>query len=511
VSHATRYTLGRLRRGFRHFVVGKIVGGLLGLATLTLVAHALSVPEYAAYVAIMAGVEIAIGLSTFGVDWIGIRYVPEYQVKAGSARLRIFLLKLYAARLASLMAIAGLLLWWRMPESEAVSASVWQQVAIWYCLLLLTDGMTRFVNGVAFDSLLLQGRAQVTWIVRGVLFAGSLLFVLNEGRSVDLAMLAKMEALAASAAFLVATALLIHASYMGSDTTSSSDWSGPDRVVFIRLAAHNYVSGVLALICSPALLLFVASRFLGSHVVAPLGFAFGLANQIRRYLPADMFIGLIRPVVIAEQTSELDFPKLNRRATLVFKLSLMALAPALAFLVAFGPGAMELLSGGKYREAAWMLLGLLVVMIPLSHRRILEMVVNTMGLPHLWSRAALAMTLALPISGGLIALGAGPSALIGSLLVAEIVANALILRGCAGAGHIYVWDRRGLVRLALGVLVTIAALYPFGPLAAGSIRVLIAAGVSVLLFLLVAMTLKPFQEDERTLVNSVLPRRIFVW
>lgn len=511
MNQAPRYTLGGLRRGLRHFVAGKLVGGLLGLGTLALVAHALSVPEYAAYVTIMAGVEIGIALSTFGIDWVGIRFVPEYQVKAGSARLRVFLLKLYAARLASLLSMASLLLFLHMPESEAVPESVWRQVAVWYGLLLVADGMTRFVNGVAFDSLLLQGRAQVTWIVRGLLFAGSLLFLLNEGHSVDLVMLAKLEALAGSTALLVATLLLIHAVFIGPDAAAASDWAVPPRSVFTRLATHNYVSGVLALACSPALLLFVASRFFGAYLVAPLGFAFSLANQIRRYLPADMFIGLIRPIIIAEQAGALDFPKLNRRATLVFKLSLLALAPMLAFLGAFGPGAMALLSGGKYPEAAWMVLGLMVVMIPLSHRRILEMVVNTIGLPHLWTRAAMAMTLTLPVSAGLAALDVGPSALIGGLLVAEVVANALILRGCAGAGYVYSWDRRGLSRLALGVLLAAVALYPFGALAADSASILVAAAASLLLFLLVTMALKPFQADERALVNSVLPRRIFVW
>lgn len=506
------YTLGRLRRGFRHFLAGKLVGGLLGLATLTLVAHGLSVSDYASYVTILAGVELAIGLSTFGIDWVGIRYVPEYQVNAGGTRLRGFLLRLHGARFASLIGVATVLLLWELPASETLPVAVWRQVAGWYALLLIADGMTRFVNGVAFDSLLLQGRAQVTWIVRGMVFTGILSYLLVAGRTVDLVMLAKVEAVAAIVGFLVGTSLLLHAMYKNRlSEPIVPDWSAPTRGVFIRLAAHNYVSGALALVCSPALLLLIASRFLGPHAVAPLGFAFGLANQIRRYLPADMFIGLIRPMIIAEQAGRPDFQKLNRRAMFVFKLSLMALAPILIFLPAFGRGAMDLLSGGKYREAAWMLLGLVVVMIPLSHRRILEMVVNTIGLPHLWSRAALAMTLAVPMAGALMAVGFGPAALIGGLLVAELIANAMILRGCAETGRSYAWDRRGLVRIALGVLVAGMVLFPFGVVVAGFGRVIIAAGASVLLFLLIAMALRPFREDERALMNNVLPKRMFVW
>ena len=80
------------------------------------------------------------------------------------------------------------------------------------------------------------------------------------------------------------------------------------------LSLHVGISHLLALGSGLEVLLLLVTRMLGPEIAGAFGFAKTIAEQVRRYLPADLFASLIRPKLVADFTADKDFDLLNKRA-----------------------------------------------------------------------------------------------------------------------------------------------------------------------------------------------------
>jgi hypothetical protein len=139
------------------------------------------------------------------------------------------------------------------------------------------------------------------------------------------------------------------------------------------------------------------------------------------------------------------------------------------------------------------------------------MVVNTANQPHLWSRAAMASLVTLPLAALLIAMGLGIWGLIAAVLCGEVVANSVIIRGLKRCGMNYRLDGGSLARLSLSAALAVAALLAFRDIQPTLVQVGVAAAASLLTFLLIAYVIKPFSAAERAAVNRLLTRPLFQW
>jgi O-antigen/teichoic acid export membrane protein len=512
MGETSAYGLPRIRRGLVQFAVGKSVTASLGFAAFALTAIVLPVADYGGYVTLVAALDLMVALSTFGVDWVAVRFIPEYRTHGSGASLKRFIALLIVVRIASLAILA--LAWWIALAAFLSYFRIedWHAAAMIYLFVLMSEGLARFLRDHVLDSLLMQGLSQLSLATRSGTIVSILAYCALAAEPLSLTAIAALE-LAASVVGL-ATAVCGGTRYFrgGSDAAASdASWMPPSRSIIMRLAWHSYVSMVIALLYGTQALMMLASRMLGIAGAAVFGFARNLAEQVRRYLPASLFIGLVRPAIIARYTASGDFSRLNRHAVLVYKLSLFALAPVLVFVTVFGQGCLDLLSGGKYGGAHAYAVGLLLVLVPFSHRQVLEMVANTINRPELWSRAATASLITLPLAALFIAAGLEVWGLIAAVFIAEVVANAVIIRGLNRYGVRYHLDGRSVVRMLMAALIAMSSLYAFRDIEPTTVQVGAAAAASVLAFLAIAYVIKPFNAAERDAVNRLITRPLFRW
>ena len=98
------YSIDRLHRGTLHFLAGKAGSAALSFAAFVLVARLLVPADYAYYVAALAVVEVGLAFASFGLDWVAVRYLPEYRVCAPERELRRFVLRLGSLQAAIFLA-----------------------------------------------------------------------------------------------------------------------------------------------------------------------------------------------------------------------------------------------------------------------------------------------------------------------------------------------------------------------------------------------------------------------
>lgn len=496
----------RLRRALLHFLAGKGITAPLTFLILLMLVRWMPLADYGAYVTSLAIIEIAIALSDLGISWVATRFLPAYAVAATQAALTRITLLVIAAR-AFTLAVIALILWQfaavaaRVAGLEAYVAGIGVAAA-----LLAVDGLGRFVRDVVLQSLLLQGRAQLANMCRTVLFAALLALAWwQQGVALELRTVLLIELGAALASALLALGMLLQA-LARREATPQPGWSPPELARLVRLAWPNYVGVLLMYISGGDGITMLINRAIGPDGAAAFGVARNLANQLRRYLPSELFVGVLRPAIIASYELSRDFAALNRQAQSLYKTSLVALLPILGVAAGLGGAWLSLITGGKTDNAHVLLLLMVCLLVPFTQRRVLEMVINTVDCADLWLRAALASCLVLPLAAVLLHFGAGAELLVAVMLAGEIGTNGLIVHGL----HVRQWPYRvALARSALTVALSVGIGLAVWLALPARMSLLTLLGASVLLAggaLVLGWRMRVLDESELALLRSALRR-----
>ncbi|MBB5204354.1 O-antigen/teichoic acid export membrane protein [Inhella inkyongensis] len=453
------YSLARLRRGVLHFLAGKVLSAALSLAALLLLARLLSTADYGRYVALVALVELGLGLASLGLDWVAGRYVPEYRVRASAVRLARFIVQL-AGLQALLLALLGLLLW-SVAEPLAAWLGLGSQAlpAIHlYSLYLFLEGLSRVLRDQMLGHLLLQGRAQLALLVRHGVAVGACVGIWLLEQRADLVLVASIEVGATALGLLLAAlglglALRAERSEVEGATCT---WTEPPLSEMRRLALNSYASLLMSIPTRPQVLMLLVTRLAGAEAAALFGFARALSEQVLRFLPAELLLGFLRPALVARYLEARDFADLNLQTKRLLLVSLMVLAPVLCLALAQGPMVLSVLGGVGFAPAAPLLALLLMGVALLSHRRMLEFIANSVGQPEVIRRASALMWVAPLGAAGLLILHAPlwtvpVPMLLGELLFGWRAGNAL---RAAGFGYVapVAGTVRSLVALAAAAL-----------------------------------------------------------
>lgn len=446
-AEKTPYSAFHLKRGLAYFASGKAATALLGLINFTLIVRLLPVQEYAGYVSIIAAMELAIAFSTLGLDWAGVRYLPEIR-ESGGGGLRLLIVRLCQYRALTLAGIA-------LPAVALVPLLIGQDqmqfllpAARIYLCVLCVEGLLRFILGAVFDSLLLQAQGQSSLLIRNGLMAAALAFAPPGAGLLDVA---RYDLAAACAGLLAALALLaMHLHTIDrSQSRESAAAALPSMARMRRMALHNYLSMLLMQLYSPQVLLLLASAFLPAADIAMLGFARNLTDLIRRYQPVEMLLGLVRPLLISTYARRRDFAGLARLSQLIYKLSLLTLCPVLVAFTAYGDLLIEVAAKHKYAEAYWLVAALAWLLVSRSHRALAGTMVNVLDQPQLLTRAALANLIVLPVCVAGFAIGHGAVSLFAGACVEEVVGTWIIVRGIRALGEPYTPPWPAMVRVVM--------------------------------------------------------------
>ncbi|MGZ4993530.1 MAG: lipopolysaccharide biosynthesis protein [Methylobacter sp.] len=543
MSNASPYSATVLKRSAIHFLIGKVVSAVLTLSILLWLVRLLTVAEYGTYVSLVAGVELALVITSFGLPWIAARYFPEFRMHANGKQLAQFAWQVIA--LIFLFIVLGTLLIFMAMPWILVSMKLGQQidVARLYLLVLVVEGSRRNIQECILEPLLQQAQAQFSQVLRNLALLACLGVMVFQStvnlQNVVLAELAGTILGTASALHGVVRYLCMHRNLPGKD-----GWQPPRWLDMWRTARHMYLSSLVTMTYSQPTFIFLTQRFLGVETTALFGFLSNLNIQIYRYLPANLLFGLIRPKLIASYVGDGGMAQLMRNANLVGKMSLFILMPLLVFAWLTSGELLSLLSGGKFTQSGYYLGGMLLMLIPGSQRRILETVAVACGQSHLCFWGSMLGILILPLAYWLLELGLGLWSPILAMIIGQTLFNST-LSGAMRFTTTYRPDTDGLFKLmtaaVMAFVLIILVIMDWTDLlelhandfaeflvnfraivseclaqqivvsAHGCLDLVLMAAITLSFFLLTSYFFKPFKVEERARLNRLLNRNLFIW
>lgn len=471
------YSNARLRRGVLHFLGGKVVSAGLSFVGLLLVARLLPMAEYGRYVALVALVELLLGLANGGLDWVSNRYVPEYRVQAGGRELVRFVARLSALQGALLLAAAGLMAVLAPALVGMLSLGEASLPALpLYAAYLVLEGCSRVLRDQMLGQLLLQGRAQLALVARHLLWVGACAALWLGPGHATLLQVALVELAAGALGFALAALglglALREARREPEPNPGVAAWRPPAVTELRRLAWNSYAAFLLNIPARPQVLMLLVTRWAGLEAAGLYGFARSLADQVLRFLPAELLLGFVRPALVARYVADPDAQALNTQTNRLLVLSLMVLAPVLVVVLAQASVVVQVLGGARYAGSAPLLALLLCGAALFSHRRMLEFVANTVGCPEAIRRASLGL-LAVPAASAMLLLAQAPlwsvpvAALAGEVLFGWQAQRALRSVGTPYAPPLAAVLRTALAVLGAALLLAMLAVRPSLPMLTG--------------------------------------------
>ncbi|MRV74183.1 oligosaccharide flippase family protein [Duganella sp. FT92W] len=439
-----------LKSGMAAFLAGRGASALLTFTAFALAARLLPLAEYGHYAAALALMELALALSSGGLEWVSARVLPEARMQAGGrATVRLLLqiaglqgaLVLATATVVSLAAplLASLL---GMPEARHAFMLAGVLVAV--------EGIGRLSRDQMLGLLMEQRFGQIAQVVR----AGTLVLQLwlspGSGTAMDANAMLWLEITAGICALMVGTALLALCLWRLRPVPAvQPGWQPPPRRVLARLAWHNFANYLLSLLYGPQIITMLVARVLGAEAVAVYGFARAFADQVRRYLPTDLLQSVVRPALIAYYASGRSFSELSVRLGLWLKSSLMALFPLLVLFTAFGEQGMAVIGGARYAQAWPVVVLLLCGAATMACRRVLELGCNTVLQSDICVRATVALLATPPLIALVLYATERLLPAVALAVAAECIFCWRVIQGLKQRGYMGHWDVQGGVRLLL--------------------------------------------------------------
>lgn len=503
----SHYGKGAVRSSLVHFLFGKALNAVVSLLTIVALAQWMAPDTYGVYIAFLALQSSLLALSSLGIDATTERFLPELRTRYADSELLGFVLTSISARLASLFSLA--LIAWLAARPITALVGLQQHIEVfrvWVGVVALT-GLLAFTV-VVLEAMLHQRQSQRCMRIY-VVFKLLLLGLSHEYFQLDLAVIVRIELIATGGAALIgAWTLIRHFSAGGLRTGWQMVLENRKRMR--RFAFFNYVAQAVFQFFNAEVMKLLVARLLGVLQSARYGFASSLAETVQSYLPAVLLVRLIKPVFVSRYTRTKDFAQLNEMARIILKLNLLLLAPIIAFAAVFGADLLALISKGKYADAHWILVGVLSLLVLTSHQLVLSILASTLEKNTMQFYAGIASTVAFPCA--LFFLPAlGPLGAVAASAVSGLVYNTFATIYLRRAGFDYRPDLRGAgVFLAAGV-----ALYGLTLLSSsvlpGLSGFVVALVVGLAIYLTIVRLMSAFSHEERELLNSVLPKRIFVF
>lgn len=503
------YSANRVKVGLRNFAVGRTLNGLGGLVLLFLVVRGLSTVEYGNYVVLLASVELLAMVSSLGLYGFAQRYIPEFRVRGSHALLIRSIALGLSVRALTLFLCAVILLGFQDKVASTFDLSITSLGFMLFASWLLIEGTCRWLDNVT-ESLLLQGLTQIsvtfrTWTkVVGVA-------ILTMGAGASLEALLWLELLGSCLA-LGAVLLMLFRGIRRSMSSEVVEFTPQWRTI-AAFSHRHYAALLFGQVYGYNTLKLLLSALAGASVTAAYGFAQSLADILRRYLPAQLLIGMVRPLVVVSYSESKDAARPIFLSNVVMKLNVFLAAPCLLVGGMFGADLIAIVDQGRYPGAHLILVALLAILVLQTLHSGLGMMATALEHADLILRATVAACVGLICAALLIPVIGVYGALVGAA-VSEcayclVVASGIRARHRGVAvlnwhGHSRIWMLAILSAAVAWIGVSVAPL-------PGTMMAITGTFITICGYVLVAYRWKPFSETERSTLNRVLAKPVFVW
>ena len=352
--------------------VARPISALGGLLVLVVLSRALSESDYGLYFGLWASAEILILASNIGLLHAVYRYVSASELFDGRLLPRGPVLSLLGWRLATLgLAAVGAVAFPEALTTLAGMSALPADVSLMFAAIVFGEGLARFVESI-FDSMLSQGRSQITLVTRTVFRLLGVLYLFEDG-SLTLIEVVAVEVTAALVGAGLGLALLGQIYWYANRANADIKVERQGFRRMVKFALPAFIAQLIGISYGADALKIVLTKTAGIEAVAVFGFAYSLAAVIQRYMPANLFAGVFRPVFVAASKKPDSETVLTGLFNMVIKINWLVILPVFCLLAVEGTRLLSGLSGGKYAESGGVLLLLVAALLPLAIHLTLSM------------------------------------------------------------------------------------------------------------------------------------------
>ena len=375
-----RYGGERFKKGLWHFGLGKIVSAISGFFAVVIIVRLLPISEFAHYSVLTSLVEIFTAFSALGLSHALLRYVPQLYAKRYKNALKTFVLNAVFLRTGVLLLIIGMAYIWVEPFATMINMATFTQALKLYLLVVLLRTTAHFLSQV-LESTLHQSIVQFSFSIAALLRLVGMLY-LTHLEGAGLIEVIWVEIVSDLVSLIVLSVgvfnLLRKKSLTSNPPADDQSWLKTNFRQIKHLAFTGYVQHIVGLPFGSNTNRLVGGYLFPSQTMANFGYAQLFYEYIKRYLPAQLLVGLIRPVVIARFSHGRDFAAAAKTCEGIVFVNIAIIGAILTALIVGGEQILLLISAGKYGlDALWVLIALMFVLTFETHRLILEMLVQT--------------------------------------------------------------------------------------------------------------------------------------
>lgn len=486
------YTGARFRKALRFFLFGRAAQALASVAALLLAVRILPADEFGAYMVLIGIVEVCRPLSSLGLLPTVQQYLPEMALHATRGQFDRFVRWVTAARFAALALFSLVLYTWWVPITGWLGFASASQKDAWVACVLIVTLLGAAFTDQMLEALLEQRFAQV---VRALLPIGRLagLLGLVAFDAVSLLNVLWVDIVVSAVCLALAELALVRQLRQlqpdGSRTFEARQ--------ILSFAWHLSGSQVLNAAASGGALRIIVSAALGLAAAGEFGFMQQLLRQVQRFLPSLMFIGLVRPMLIAANVGG-DRERLRAAAGLLRKSNLLLSAPLVGVVFLAGDTLPALLSGGKFADAGLTLTLILLAAVSGAQTQVTGTILQVLRHPRLvLILSMLALLSPLLVWGGC---WQGLVGAAGGLALASWIRSATTLAVLHRREPWLGVDRSGILRCLAAVAFSLALAWTVG-------RYSWAASIAVFLLLYFGSLLvfRPLAPSDVALLATVAP------
>ncbi|MFM9913831.1 MAG: sulfotransferase [Methylophilaceae bacterium] len=453
-----RYGADRVKRGLLHFFIGKSTSALAGILAMLLVIRELSVEAFAAYSVLLAFVELLTALAGFGLAHALLRYVPELYAKHYQTSLKQLVIGSVVARTLLLLLFVAIA--YLCSGKLAPHVGLEESLAAFkiFLLVVVLRSTAQFLSQI-LESALHQGSAQLGFSAAAMARLLGMVYLYNQGQ-VDLVDVIWVEAIGDGLSLLIMAAgvmrVIASSSIPNQGSIDDGSWLRSNLRKIGKFALAGYLQHLAITPYGGHTNRLLGGSMLGASAMAHFGFAQSLYEYVKRYLPAQLLVGLIRPIVVARYSKDRDFSVATVICEQVLQLNILLIGGMLVLLVVGGGDALSAISAGKYgADAFYLVVMLFVVLLLETERQQLELLIQVVGryqylIPSnvLLSASVLIAIVLLPTLGAV--------AFSIANLVGLIVANTWVQQHLKSVGFIYRHDWYGIFKIVVVFTVSTA-------------------------------------------------------
>lgn len=516
LNSSNPYSALHVRRGLRDFIHGRAMSGILSFAVAFLLVRYMSVQEYAAYITLTGVQMLLMPMTNLGLDRTIARYVPEMRLKCSKRDLFRFSWALLALRSAGFLIFSGAIALFVDELAKFLNIEGYKEVfaVVWiYAFFFALSIHLRCTLQSLMRQRIIKHAYSLEWIPKVIMIA-ALVVLYGHLTAAEALWIGALTV--GMANLYMAYGLIRHYYELPDQPPQVTEGTDMSYKKMARFSIQNYLYLLVLLPATTGSSRMLGAAYLPTVQLAAYGFYQTFSSVIQRYLPLQLMMGLIEPIVMGKYAEHKDFKLLNTMISSLYKFNLFLLLPVIAWLSFAGHDLVTLITGGKYAEYYWLLVVFVISLILGSHTLVIQMIVNAVEKSALLLRSGIISSSLFFVTAGFVFTFPNYALpiLAAASLVQPLTTNFYLVSTLRKAGQMYKIDWPGILKIIIiaaltGISVEFITLFLFRN---NMFMYVVASGLlNAGVFFSVSALIKPFHSLERETLQKVMGKYRFPW